>query len=666
MKMSMIWGIMIALCSFLSCQDQKREESLCGNGRLDPGEECDLELGVGPCEPTQFYHADGSVSCTSDCRFDFSDCGGRCGDGFVDAEHGELCDGENLGGRTCITLGYSDGTLTCSADCRSLEEGGCVRSCGDGELDEAEACDDGNLRHGDGCSGSCVVEAGWTCESSAPSRCQAVCMDGLAVGPEACDQEDLRGQTCQSQGFHGGTLACSPTCQLDLAPCELVGRCGDGIVQEAYQETCDPALELEDVCRGQGFFFGNPTCSDQCLLQPARCGNAFLWGTDTSDDGMAVAVDGSGNVYVAGGTLGELVAGGTCGSFDMFLTKFGPDMSLLWSRQFGSVGWDTATGVVIDSFGDVYVSGIVNGSFDGQVPLGNNDVSLVKFSADGVKLWSRQFGSVRHDQSDGLVVDAAGDLLVVGGMQYLPDGQPDMGQYDALLLKVDPAGTLLWSKHWGGVDHDLAQAIAVDPLGNILVTGVTENSMSGQTGFGAHDIFLSKLDPDGEELWTRIMGTASWDYGYGVISDETGNIYITGHVSGAVDGQTCLGQSDAFLSKWSPGGERLWTRLFGALAHDQGTALVMGADGRIHVVGWTEGSLDGNTAHGMMDGFRVVFNGQGQKLSSEQWGVGYDDTVNGLAIDGRGLILLTGGSLGPLQGQNGPGGGDAYLMIFNN
>ena len=202
-----------------SCDDTTKKEG-CGNGLLDLGEQCDGSEGdATSCAELGYYDQAGEIQCKSDCQWDLSVCtGGRCGDGSVDVADGEECDGANLIGNTCQSLGFSGGTLACDANCR-YDLSGCTAVCGNGYVEVGEGCDDGNQANGDGCDASCAVEVGWTCVADSPSLCTTVCGDDVTVGGEACDGNDLGGSTCQSLGYAGGTLSCLDTCQFDESQC---------------------------------------------------------------------------------------------------------------------------------------------------------------------------------------------------------------------------------------------------------------------------------------------------------------------------------------------------------------------------------------------------------------------------------------------------------------
>jgi cysteine-rich repeat protein len=201
-----------------------RAEAECGNGRLEPGEECDddntrscdgcsgrcrVEVGCGDgaacdgetCDDGDHDDCDG---CSSTCSVE---AGLLCGDGVINAACGEECDPPAPG--------------LCTSECRR-EPG-----CGDGRLDPGEACDDGNGTDCDGCNASCRVESG--------------CGDGVVCGAEQCD--DGNATSCDG---------CSAACTVEVGP-----LCGDGIVDGACGETCDPPGA------------GPPECNYLCRLGPS-------------------------------------------------------------------------------------------------------------------------------------------------------------------------------------------------------------------------------------------------------------------------------------------------------------------------------------------------------------------------------------------------------------
>ncbi len=185
----------------------------CGDGVVDTGEDCDgSNLDGATCTSIGQGFTGGALACASDCSFDTSECTAppNCGNGAIDA--GEDCDGGNLNGGTCATEGFSSGTIACGGGC--LYDTSQCYTCGNGTVQGPEVCDGANLGgqtcislgH-DGGTLACAAN----CLSFNQNPCTD-CGDGTLEGAEVCDGSNLGGQTCQSQGFSGGTLACNGTC----------------------------------------------------------------------------------------------------------------------------------------------------------------------------------------------------------------------------------------------------------------------------------------------------------------------------------------------------------------------------------------------------------------------------------------------------------------------
>ncbi len=169
----------ITLAVPTACDDPKTVDS-CGDDFVDPDEDCDgAQLNGATCTSIGHYDADGTLRCTAGCAFDVSDCGGHCGDDLIEGKHGEECEGTNLNGASCASLNFSrGGTLACDTDCR-YDYTQCLSTCGDGNREPDEGCDDANGATGDGCTPDCTVEPGWTCTTDTHSVCTPACPEGL-------------------------------------------------------------------------------------------------------------------------------------------------------------------------------------------------------------------------------------------------------------------------------------------------------------------------------------------------------------------------------------------------------------------------------------------------------------------------------------------------------
>ncbi|MBU1241740.1 SUMF1/EgtB/PvdO family nonheme iron enzyme [Myxococcota bacterium] len=280
---------LLAVCLMLvACDTKTKSVDSCGDGFVDPGEECDgSEMTATTCTELGYYEQIGLLQCTSDCTFDLAVCtGGRCGDGTIQTIHGEDCDGDELAGATCESRGYVGGTLGCTPDC-TFDTSTCDSLCGNGVVDPAEPCDGYDLRNRDcmdlGYSGGIL-----SCQPSClfdESECQNVCGNNLLEPSEECDDQDLRGLTCESLGYSSGALTCS-SCHMVRLECEGTTTCGNGTLDVG--EACDQE-ELDDAtCTTLGFAGGVLSCGLDCRYNTSRClgstcGDGLINGDDDCD-----------------------------------------------------------------------------------------------------------------------------------------------------------------------------------------------------------------------------------------------------------------------------------------------------------------------------------------------------------------------------------------------
>jgi hypothetical protein len=159
--------------------------------------------------------------------------------------------------------------------------------------------------------------------------------------------------------------------------------------------------------------------------------------------------------------------------------------------------------------------------------------------------------------------------------------------------------------------------------------------MPGQTSSGLADAFIRKYDPNGNELWTRQFGSSANDYANAVTADATG-VYVAGQTWGTLPGQTTSGLADVFIRKYDPSGNELWTRQFGSSNLDYGNGVA--ADGTaVYVAGRTYGTLAGQTAD--WGAFIRKYDLGGNELWTRQFGDSPFDSAIGVAAGATGVYV---------------------------
>jgi hypothetical protein len=392
------------------------------------------------------------------------------------------------------------------------------------------------------------------------------------------------------------------------------------------------------------------------------------FGTPGGDDARGVFVDSSGDVYVVGitgGTLPDQTSEG--GEFDAFIRKYNSDGDEIWTRQFGTSEFDTAIEVTGDSSGGVFVVGNTNGEFPGQTNVGGSDSFIRKYSSDGDEIWTRQFGTSGGVSATGVSADSSGGVYVVGGTGDTFPGQTSEGGGDAYIRKYNSDGDEIWTRQFGTSDFEYASGVSVDSSGGVYVVGNTNGEFPGQTRQGEQDAFIRKYSSDGDEIWTRQFGTSEDDFALGVSADSSGGVYVVGNTNGEFPGQTSEGGGDAYIRKYNSDGDEIWTRQFGTSGVTEGNAVFADSSAGVYVVGLVDGTLPDQTSEGgEFDAFIRKYNSDGDEIWTRQFGTSGSDVANRVSADSSGAVYVVGSTTGTFPSQTSEGGQDAFLAKFSN
>jgi len=380
-------------------------------------------------------------------------------------------------------------------------------------------------------------------------------------------------------------------------------------------------------------------------------------GTTSDDISRSVTVDGAGNIFISGRTKGSL-SGTNAGGYDAFLAKYDPAGTLLWTKQLGTNLSDQSWSVAVDGVGNAFISGFTKGTLSGT-NAGDWDAFLTKYDPAGNLLWTEQLGTSNEELSRSVAVDTSGNAFISGRTKGSLSGT-NAGGYDAYLSKYDTNGNLLWTEQLGTSHSDNSSSVAVDGAGNIFISGSTEGNLGGINA-GHDDAFLSKYDTNGNLLWTEQLGTSGYDHSNSVVVDGSGNVFISGGTSGHLGG-TGEGSTDAYLAKYDSTGNLLWTEQIGTSHSDYSSSVAVDGAGNIFISGTTYGNLGGVNSGGY-DAFLCKYGPAGNLLWTEQLGTsGYDHSYS-IVVDGTGNAFISGSTYGSLGGIN-AGERDAFLVKY--
>jgi len=311
-----------------------------------------------------------------------------------------------------------------------------------------------------------------------------------------------------------------------------------------------------------------------------------------------------------------------------------------------------------------------------SVELGVSDVSDAGFSIVDHG-WGRHWGGDDSDIDEGQVIatDSGGNVYTLGNFFGTVDFDPDpvdealvtsLGSSDIYLTKFDSVGNFVWVVTFGGADVDEGYGLAIDGSDNICVSGDFRGTADVDPGLstyyftssGASDVFITKLDPDGDFLWARQVGGISWDAVRGIAINVTGNVFVSGYFMGTADfdpgpgthDRTSNGNADIYLLKLDQYGDYQWAVAWGGSDYDYSAGVEIDSDGWEVVSGTFMDTVDfdpgpgtdNRMSYGDTDVFLSRFNPLGGRDWTVTWGGSGTESIRGIATDAYGNSYVTG------------------------
>lgn len=292
-----------------------------------------------------------------------------------------------------------------------------------------------------------------------------------------------------------------------------------------------------------GFKLGSYDNSYPITIDPTYRWHTFH-GSDDSDEGFAIALDRTGNIYVAGrseASWGNPVNPDSGGTDIAVLKLYGRTEALQWNTFHGSGNHYKATAIAVDESGNVYVAGWSAAPWGEPVNphSGNWDIVVLKLDGNtGALQWNTFHGSetYRYDEGLATAVDSEGNVYVAGfsqaawGNPVNPHSGGTEGS-DMAILKLDSSGVLQWNTFHGSTSDDYGYAVALDSTGNLYVAGGSKSAWGNplNSHSGGYDIAVLKLDSaTGALQWNTFYGCTTDDGGHAIALDSSGNVYLAG------------------------------------------------------------------------------------------------------------------------------------------
>jgi len=352
--------------------------------------------------------------------------------------------------------------------------------------------------------------------------------------------------------------------------------------------------ETVDFDPGAGTFNLTAAGSSGIFVSKLDVNGDFVWakamgGTSYDHGGRGIAVDGAGNVYTTGcfwGTADFDPGAGTfnltaAGIGDIFVSKLDAGGDFVWAKAMGGTNGDYGYEIAVDGAGNVYTTGYFQDTADfdpgagtfNLTPGGSANIFVSKLDAGGDFVWAKTMGGAGNSLGYGIAVDGAGNVYTTGAFEDTADFDPGAGTFNLtpagssgiFVSKLDVNGDFVWAKAMGGTDYDAGKSVAVDGAGNVYTTGYFQDTADFDPGAGAFnltsagdpEIFVSKLNANGDFVWAKAIRGTSTKFGEGIAMDGAGNAHTTGYFVSTADfdpgtgtfNLTSAGSADIFVLK---------------------------------------------------------------------------------------------------------------------
>ena len=298
--------------------------------------------------------------------------------------------------------------------------------------------------------------------------------------------------------------------------------------------------------------------------------------------------------------------------------------SVIWARSMGASSNDAGNSLAVDATGQVYLTGIFEGSVDFDpgasvhilTASANSDIYFAKYDASGNFLWAKSMGGSGADGGYSIDRSANGDVHLAGYFEGTVDFNPgagsanliSTGSKDIFFAKYDNTGSFLWAHAIAGGDGSLGAHLSADSLGNTYLGGSyfatidcdPSTAVENRSSVGGHDIYLAKYDPNGNYNWAISLGGSGFDHCNDVYADKNGSVFITGYFSSTANfgsgGQmhtlSSSAISDIYAAKYSSNGDYRWAVAMGDIGTDVGYGIAVNDLEDVFISGYFASSAD--------------------------------------------------------------------------
>ena len=376
--------------------------------------------------------------------------------------------------------------------------------------------------------------------------------------------------------------------------------------------------------------------------------------------GKDLITDNQSNIYVAGCFYESATFGSTTlfndGHSDPFVAKLNSSGEWQWATKANGNQGGSSRSLSIDDEGNFYIAGNFHGTvYFGDTALiseGWSDIFVAKINSEGEWLWAKRAGGANTDLGLCISVNQNGDSYVTGNFEGFANfGNISLNSYggqDVFIAKLNSSGDWQWVNKAGGYTQDVGHGLCIDSSENIYIIGNFNNSATfgnmTLTSFAYNDVFVAKLNNEGDWLWVQQAGGNYFDNGYAISIYNNENCYVTGlSRSDSINfGDITLennNEYNIFIAKLDSLGEWQWAKISNSTGQNHCKDLSIDINGNIYITGdFTDTITLGNinlTSYDYMDIFVSKLNSLGEwQWAKKGWGDCNDEGL-GIYCDGN-------------------------------
>ncbi|MES2890898.1 MAG: gliding motility-associated C-terminal domain-containing protein [Bacteroidota bacterium] len=381
-----------------------------------------------------------------------------------------------------------------------------------------------------------------------------------------------------------------------------------------------------DFDPGPGVYSMTPVGKEELYILKLNAAGKLLWARQMvasfsaiTSHGKAIAVDAAGNIFVTGDFLDAN------NMRHCLIFKLDNSGNFVWTNQIGETS--DGNSIKIDASGNIFIAGVFSGIADFDPGpnvftinnLGFSGAFVLKLAPAGSFMWvkvvmgvftqTQVFGGITDQVS--MAVDKSGNICISGVFTGVVDFNPESTAFtltstgttagDIFVLKIDGSGKFVWARQIGGDNIDVSESIEIDESGSIYTSGnfngtadfdPGDNTFNLTTGAGNSEIFISKLDGNGNFVWAKQI-SGGQQICYSTALDNHGNLLLTGYFGDVLDfdpGPGIYNLSatvfNVFILKLNGAGNFVWAKKIGGSGSVISNSITTNASGNVYIAGY--------------------------------------------------------------------------------